>query len=247
MIHLIAFIYVSLFRWRERIFGHVAEFDYLPSAYDRTKFPVALDHLWIGRGFWGRGVFYVPTGKNFSARFDANSEYFQSWIGSYYITLRQNMSFRSELEKVSFLAQAAVNDQKSWLKAFGIENPIAEVVEPAIRKTKFEGIYSGEILTSVEDSTLKRKTPWVLSRVTDKVAEYYNNQAPSISLRLDGSISRDKQVRLFGYFRIEQISLRKYIVIYGCVTKNQPAKVKAEVMNSVQKCVVRVLDRDSES
>jgi len=239
MISLLLSIYVYFYKLREKLFGYDLQYGYFPTEILDIPFIVMMDFAWITRGFLGRNKYYVPKGDPQSKRFDPTSKYYQSWVGIYALRSLRKRSFSYDEEMIQYLSQAAVSDQKSYLKLYGSKDiyvrPLIKSLEPV--KTKQLGkykqiIYRGEIITGLEG---KRPHPNVVYQLGSFIAQKYSNRKVDSRIMLSKSspVTENKRAHLFGYFAATEISPTKFLMAYVCGTLENEELIDKELFRMV--------------
>lgn len=238
------YLYVWAYRLRELLFSFDVLYRYLPEEFDRNYIIVHMDLFWIKRGYIGRNKCLIPKGHPNSNRFNEDSMWYESWIGTY--TLRSIFKDNSstELEKVCKLGMAAIEDQNYWMITYGVLHPNSYIDETTVVKVgerKLGGftqhIFYGEIVTDNDDSKYNKVDFPLIHLAASKVVSIYNRSKVDKSFLLkDGIFSDRKSLNLFGYFSYIELNKHKYLLSYACGTKSNKEKVENEllkVMNSI--------------
>ena len=237
----VAWLYVLLFRIRERLFGYKAVFSYLPSAILPVNLPVHMDIFWLKRGFYGRNLCMVPKGHPFSERFKQESPFYLSWVGTYYLnSVRNNLNINTKEFTLS-LAKAAVADQDAWIKIYGVTGIKTRVVKSSVKfleKDEVSGfnreIYYGEMITGTDDfqSSADFQVIHLFSALAGKIYSRKN-----INLKLlykDDKPSLKPEIKLFGYISVIIISSNKFILSYVCGAQENKSQINDELYKTIR-------------
>ncbi|HLD03744.1 MAG TPA: hypothetical protein VJC17_03150 [Candidatus Dojkabacteria bacterium] len=236
-----AWLYVVLFKIRERLFGYKADFGYLPSKILPVSLPVHMDMFWLKRGFYGRNLCMVPRGHPFSERFKQESPFYQSWVGTYYLnSVRNNLNINTREFTLS-LAKAAVADQDAWLKIYGVAGVKTRVVKSSVKfleKDVVSGfnreIYYGEMVSGTDDfqSSADFQVIHLFSALTGKIYSRKN-----INLKLlykDEKPSLSPLVKLFGYISVIRINNNKFILSYVCGAQENKSQINDKLFKTIR-------------
>ena len=237
------YVYVWLYRIRERLFRLDIRYKYIPESIERFYLPVHMDLFWIRRGFLGRNKCLVPKGSPYSQRFELGSPWYQTWIGSYYLRSFMRIQWETELELVKVLGRAAIEDQNYLLKIYGTTHPESKIIYDSLKKVSQrvvnnyqQIIYYGEMITGVDDSisSSNRSIHRTIHQVSMRVSSIYNRRNfNSLLLEKDRTPSAMGIIRLFGYFSIIQINPRKFILTYVCGAVDNKAKINHELLRTI--------------
>ena len=247
--HPFCYLYVVLYRLREKLFGYEIEYQYLPKDIDRDFIPIFMDPVWMRHGFLGRNKCLVPKGHPYSERFNELNPWFQSWVGTYYLGSFVNPKYNSEIKKVRFLSNAAIEDQNYWLISYGVPHPNSHLIKDSIKKVGerklgefIQKIYYGEIESSVDDSKYNNFDMTFAHISSVQIASIYNKRhiKPQLLLK-DNHPSEANKVRLFGYFSVVEITKRKYLLTYVCGTKENSEKINQELLKVIKNISIRKL------
>lgn len=238
----LAWIYVIVYKIRENIFGYIVKFDYLPKEISPIKLPVHMDLFWLRKGFLGRNLCLVPKGHPYSYRFNNEDKYYQTWIGTYYIHDFLHNRFKNKKEKVSFLANSAIEDQNEWLRVYGFINPQSKVIKNSIKFIEEinicgfkQSIYYGEMETGIDDSLKNKGDAPFIHLFSIKTGELYSKIKVNYKLLYkDPKPSVEQNVKLFGYFGVLEITPGKYILNYVCGTQFNKNKIEMELLKVIR-------------
>jgi len=231
-------IFVSIFIWfyriREKLFGLDVKYSYFPPEISTIPMPMIMDLFWLKRGFLGRNKCFIPIGNLHSERFNHESKYFQTWIGTYFLVKIFPQRYSSIDNKVLKLSQAAVADQESWLKIYGCFHPKTRVILNSIKLIKVRKIdefnqiiFRGEMYTGLDDSVKNKKASSFFINLSGKVISKYSNKNVNVEFLKPDEIptpGKDR-IRIFGYFSIIEVSKWKYILTYVCGAKENEKEI----------------------
>ena len=235
------YLSVLLYRLRERLFGYDIVYRYLPKEIDKHFLPVHMDLFWIRRGFLGRNKCLVPKGDPYSARFDENSPWFQTWVGTYFLRSLKKIKHQSQLKEAMALGSAAIEDQNFWLISYGVPHPNSMIVKQSIKKLSErtlngfnQKIYYGEIKSGVDDSRSNKYDFTSIHIGSTKIASIYNGSKVNPKLlQKDKHPSMVDKVDLFGYFSVIELNPQKFLLTYVCGTKENKEKIDAELIKII--------------
>jgi hypothetical protein len=235
-------VFVSIFIWfyriREKLFGIDVKYKYFPPGISTTPMPMIMDLFWLKRGFLGRNKCFIPKGNLHSERFNHESKYFQTWIGTYFLFKIFPQKHSNTYDKVLKLSQAAVANQESWLKIYGCLHPKTRVILNSVKLIKIrkvdkynQVIFRGEMDTGLDNSVKNKKASSFFINLSAKVISKYSNENVNVEFLKPNKIfaSENDRTRLFGYFSIIEVSNWKYILTYVCGAKENEKEISKDL------------------
>jgi hypothetical protein len=200
-----------------------------------------MDLIWIKRGFFGRNKCLVPKGNPYSARFDSNDKYFQSWVGTYFLTSLFNRKFNNKLERVYFLSNAAIEDQNMWLRSYGYRNPKSFIIKDSIKlisEQEINGfkqeIYYGEMQSGIDDSIYNKFDIKLFHLISVLSGEIYSGVKMNIDfLSKDDTPTNSRETKLFGYYSLIEIKPYQYMISYVCGSVEYKNAINKELLGII--------------
>ncbi len=209
---------------KERRLGYSLVFDNLPNTFIQGHVVFEMDQVWQNEGLNAVGTNYFTfgaTNNGLSSRFNADSPYYQSWLGGYIVKFNQNKSWN--INDHFLLAKA---DQNNWLKIYGNNKPKVEIDSKEIDElgeveiSNYRGhLFRGNIFsnTDVGDGKISFYNRLKIAGL----AIYFNQSNPSLNIDSSQLIpypNRDLEsyqpIKLRGYIAILNITESVKVVLY---------------------------------
>ena len=133
----IAFLSYQQVKKVERQLGYKLELNQDGSKWIDGTMIFDMTPVWKRCGIEAMGVNYYTIGSvvnRISSRFDSNSPQYQAWLGGYFVRFPTPKGWT--IEEHYHLGEA---DQKTWLKLYGVENP---VIKPDFKRITNRGKFS---------------------------------------------------------------------------------------------------------
>jgi hypothetical protein len=109
-------------------------FGYISSHWRTPPYTMPMDSIWEDEGIIARGenYYFLPKpvrGRNYSERFNPQSNYFRSWFGVYTIEDTNNtpFAFSNDTLDERIVFDIAIADQKAWLRSLGLSQPLVAI------------------------------------------------------------------------------------------------------------------------
>ncbi len=234
--------FAESFQRREKAFGFDVNYSYLPAEIDPKFLIMHMDPFWLKYGFVGRNKCLMPKGNPSSLRFDHRNKYFQTWVGSYFVTTLIPFWFDSPLEVVKFFTRSFEPDQENWLKLYGAVHPQTKLIPETITEittrkignfTQF--IYRGELWSGLDDNVSNKPVSEDFLKIATETLTIYNNQPVTTEWLSPDNFPTPghDRIRLFGYFSIIKVKPRRYILTYVCGAKDYEQQISAELLRII--------------
>jgi len=245
----LAALQLALAKRREREMGYAISYPDLSPHWINTHMIFDMSPVWRRYGLHAKGVNYFTIGavrKGLSTRFDANSRYYQAWLGGYIVRFPEPREWT-----LADHFELGVADQKNWLILYGDKEPRVAVQKSSVkprgritvsgRKGK---LYEGNIWsdTDVGDG----RPPWFLPAMLQGGTAYYNRTYPGLHLSAGNflpvwkddnePLAPYQKILLKGYIGIVPLDANTTALLYanGCEFTDRNGK-KADTFAKIAK------------
>ena len=243
----LAYFTYSKILQKESQIGYKIILDPDPSRWIAGTMIADMTNAWHRFGLEAIGINRCSIGKiinGVSSRFDPVSDLYQSWLGSYTVQFSDSKDWT-----IGEHFRLCVADQYSWLKIYGVSDPVVEIEKETIKELgDFRcGSYLGQLYRGVIRSNTDvgaNRQRLYLKGLCSGMAYYFQKSNPALRLNYTNFLPRQKEERLSsyavinleGYIAIINISKKTKAIFYvnGCNFIDKFGK-KADTFNKLQK------------